>query len=38
LIAKYWVNSEDFPYPCFDITFAENGWKYYSMQSPEFVF
>ena len=27
LIAKYWVNSEDFPYPCFDVTFAENDWR-----------
>ena len=37
LIAKYWVNSEDFPYPCFDVTFAENDWKFYSKQSLEFV-
>lgn len=37
LKAKYWIVSENFPYPCLDITFAENEWKYYSKQSPEFV-
>ncbi len=37
LEVKFNLTSDNFPYPCFDVTFSEIQWKYYPKQSPEFI-